>query len=138
VSANLGATEAAEAAHALEHALRDADDGTVRLRLADLARALDAVAATARELAPPPAAEAAPDLPAMDEGATLHDSLARLLHLLENNNMRAIAAEGALRPALALDAGQPAAAALADAVATLRFDEAARLVADLMKRKGTP
>jgi len=138
VSANLGATEAAEAAHALEHALRDADDGTVRLRLADLARALDAVAATARELAPPPAAEAAPDLPVMDEGATLHDSLARLLHLLENNNMRAIAAEGALRPALALDAGQPAAAALADAVATLRFDEAARLVADLMKRKGTP
>ncbi|WP_314445001.1 response regulator, partial [Massilia timonae] len=142
VSANLGATEAAEAAHALEHALRDADDGTVRLRLADLARALDAVAATARELAPPAAhdatQEAAHDLPGMDDGATLHASLARLLHLLENNNMRAIAAEGALRPALALAAGQPAAAALADAVATLRFDEAARQVADLMKRKGDP
>jgi len=146
VSANLGATDAAEAAHALEHALRDADDGTVRLRLADLARALEAVAGNARELAPPAAhasaretaKEAAQDLPGMDEGATLHDSLARLLHLLENNNMRAIAAEGGLRPALALDAGQPAAAALADAVATLRFDEAARQVADLMKRKGTP
>ena len=138
VSANLGATEAAEAAHALEQALRDADDGTVRLRLADLARALDAVAATARELAPPAPHEPARDLSAMDDGATLHDSLARLLHLLENNNMRAIAAEAALRPALALDAGQPAAAALADAVATLRFDEAARQVADLMKRKGTP
>ncbi|WP_273161426.1 response regulator [Massilia timonae] len=142
VSANLGATEAAEAAHALEHALRDADDGTVRLRLADLARALDAVAATARELAPPAAhdltQESAHDLPGMDDGATLHASLARLLHLLENNNMRAIAAEGALRPALALAAGQPAAAALADAVATLRFDEAARQVADLMKRKGNP
>jgi len=137
VSANLGATDAAAAAHALEQALRDADDGTVRLRLADLARALEAVAATARELAPPTAVqEPAPDLPAMDEGATLHDSLARLLHLLENNNMRAIAAEGALRPALALDAGQAAATALADAIATLRFDEAARLVADLMKRKG--
>ena len=138
VSANLGATEAAGAAHALEQALRDADDGTVRLRLADLARALDAVAATARELAPPAIQEAAHDLPGMDEGATLHDTLARLLHLLENNNMRAIAAEGALRPALALAAGQPAAAALADAVATLRFDEAARQVADLMKRKETP
>ncbi|RNF27820.1 diguanylate cyclase [Massilia aurea] len=141
VSANLGATEAAETAHALEHALRDADDGTVRLRLADLARALEAVTATARELAPPAAnlvsREAAQDLPGMDEGATLHDTLARLLHLLENNNMRAIAAEAALRPALALDAGQPAAAALADAVATLRFDEAARQVADLMMRKGT-
>ncbi|MDY0964106.1 response regulator [Massilia sp. CFBP9026] len=141
VSANLGATEAAETAHALEHALRDADDGTVRLRLADLARALEAVTATARELAPPAAnlvsREVAQDLPGMDEGATLHDTLARLLHLLENNNMRAIAAEAALRPALALDAGQPAAAALADAVATLRFDEAARQVADLMMRKGT-
>ena len=145
VSANLGATEAAEAAHALELALRDADDGTVRLCLADLARALEAVAATAHELAPPAAheaardavREAAPDLPGMDGAATLHDSLARLLHLLENNNMRAIAAEGALRQALALDAGQPAAAALADAVATLRFDEAARQVAGLMKRKGT-
>ena len=142
VSANLGATEAAEAAHALEHALRDADDGTVRLRLADLARALEAVATIARGLAPPAAdetaREAAQDLPGMDDGATLHASLARLLHLLENNNMRAIAAEGALRPALALDAGQPAAAALADAVATLRFDAAARQVADLMKRKGNP
>ncbi len=137
VSANLGATDAAEAAHALEQALRDADDGTVRLRLADLARALDAVAATARELAPPVDRDSAPDLPAMDDGATLHDSLARLLHLLENNNMRAIAAEGALRPALALEAGTQAAAALADAVATLRFDEAARQVADLMKRKDT-
>ncbi len=137
VSANLGATEAAQTAQALEHALRDADDGTVRLRLADLARALEAVTATARELAPPATQEAVPDLPGMDEGATLHDTLARLLHLLENNNMRAIAAEAALRPALALDAGQPAAAALADAVATLRFDEAARQVADLMMRKGT-
>jgi PAS domain S-box-containing protein len=139
VSANLGATEAAEAAHALEHALRDADDGTVRLRLADLARSLEALAATARELAPPPDShEPAQDLPGMDDGATLHDSLARLLHLLENNNMRAIAAEAALRAALAAQAGQPAAAALADAVATLRFDDAARQVAHLMKRKGTP
>ncbi|MGF6274473.1 PAS domain S-box-containing protein [Massilia sp. UYP11] len=138
VSANLGATGAAEAARALEQALRDADDATVRLRLADLARALEAVTATARELAPPAAREPAQELPGMDQGATLHDALACLLHLLENNNMRAIAAEGALRPALALDAGQPAAAALADAVATLRFGDAARQVADLMKRKGTP
>ena len=139
VSANLGATVAADAAHALEQALRDADDGTVRLRLADLARALDAVVAVARELAPPPRdEEPAVTLPVVDDRATLNDALARLLHLLENNNMRAIAAEGALRCALAADAGQQAANGLADAVATLRFDEAARLVADLMKRKGTP
>ena len=139
VTANLGATAAADAAHALEQALRDADDGTVRLRLADLARALDDVVATARELAPSGGdGEAPPVLPTMDDGATLHDALARLLHLLENNNMKAIAAERALRPALAAAAGQDAAAGLADAVATLRFDEAARQLADLIKRKGTP
>jgi len=139
VSANLGANAAADAAHALEQALRDADDGTVRLRLADLARALDEVVATARELAPPRREqEAAPGLPPMDDGATLHESLARLLHLLENNNMKAIAAAGALQPALAAAAGQDAAAALADAVATLHFDDAARQVADLLKRKGIP
>lgn len=139
VTANLGANAAADAAHALEQALRDADDGTVRLRLADLARALDAVVATARELAPAHCDQAAaPELPPMGDRATLHDALARLLHLLEHNNMKAIAAEGALRPALAAAAGQHAATALADAIATLRFDEAARLVADLMKRKETP
>ncbi|WP_137175978.1 response regulator [Massilia sp. HP4] len=139
VTANLGANGAADAAHALEQALRDADDGTVRLRLADLGRALDAVVATARELAPPQhEREPASALPSMDDGATLHDALARLLHLLENNNMKAMAAEGALRPALAAAAGQQAAAALTEAIATLRFDEAARQVIDLMKRKGTP
>jgi len=139
VTANLGANAAADAAHALEQALRDADDGTVRLRLADLARALDAVVATARELAPAHCDQAAaPELPQMGDRATLHDALARLLHLLEHNNMKAIAAEGALRPALAAAAGQHAATALADAIAILRFDEAARLVADLMKRKETP
>jgi len=139
VTANLGANGAANAAHALEHALRDADDGTVRLRLADLGRALEAVVATARELGPPRRApEPASGLPTMDDGATLHDALARVLHLLENNNMKAIAAEQALRPALAAAAGQHAAAALADAIATLRFDEAARQVIDLMKRKDTP
>ena len=137
VCANLGAGAAADAANALEQALRTADDGTVRLRLADLARELDALAASARDLAPAePAAHR--DLPPMGDGATLHAALAQLLHLLQNNNMRAIAAEAALRPALAAQAGQPAAAALGDAIATLRFDEAARQVASLLERKETP
>ncbi|WP_306393544.1 response regulator [Telluria beijingensis] len=137
VSANLGAGAAADAADALEQALRTADDGTVRLRLADLARELDALAASARELAPAQP-ESSPVLPPMDDGATLHAALAQLLHLLQNNNMKAIAAEAALRPALAAQAGQQAAVTLADAIATLRFDEAARQVARLLERKETP
>ena len=137
VTANLGAGAAAEAAHALELALRDADDGTVRLRLADLARELDALVALARELAPP-RPDALQDLPSVDDGATLHAALARLLHLLENNNMKAIAAASALRPALAAQVGPQAASDLADAIATLRFDEAARQVAHHLERKEIP
>ena len=131
VAANLGATAAADAAHGLEGALRDADEGTVRLRVADLARALDAVAATAAELAQPRPAAPVP-LPMMDDSATLEESLAQLLHLLENNNMKAIAAIESLGPALAGKVGPARAVALADAIATLRFDDAAQMVTGFM------
>lgn len=136
VAANMGATAASDAAQALEGALRDADDATVRLCLADLARALDGVLEVARELERP-TAPAAPGaaLPAEDDGATLHDSLAQLLHLLQNNNMKALADIELLRPALAVRLGAGPASALADAVATLRFDDAARQVTALMGRK---
>ena len=132
VTANLGAIGAADAAHELEQALRDADDGTVRLRLGDLARMLDAVAATAAELARPRPAPATA-LPPADDGATLPESLAQLLHLLENNNMKALSAIEPLGPLLTASIGQQDADALADAVATLRFDDAAQIVRNVMQ-----
>ena len=142
VTANLGALHAARAAQALEGALHDADAGTVLLRVAELGRALDLLAASARALARPAAAAAtaaAGDTAASaaGDGAALHESLARLRHLLENNNMKALADADALRAQLALEAGPEAAGALFDAVATLRFGEALRLVDGLMKPKET-
>ncbi len=141
VAANLGATAAADAGHALEQALRDDDDGTVRLRLADLARALDGVTATARALGVPQATadgdrDCAP--PPADDGAALHAPLARLLQLLQNNNMKAIGAADALRPLLASHVGPDASGALFDAIATLRFDDAVQLAQALITQEGTP
>jgi PAS domain S-box-containing protein len=140
VTANLGALDAARAAQALEGALHDADAGTVLLRVAELGRALEVLAASARQLArPAPDAAIGADagLAGAGDGAALHESLARLRHLLENNNMKALADADALRPLLALEAGAEAANALFDAVATLRFGEALRLVDGLMKPKET-
>lgn len=147
VAANLGATAAADAAHALEQALRDDDDGTVRLRLADLARALDGVTATARALDVSQAKadadgdgdgddDGAPQ--SADDGAALHAPLARLLHLLQNNNMKAIDAADDLRPLLAAHIGPSASGALFDAIATLRFDDAVQLAQALITQEGTP
>jgi hypothetical protein len=64
----------------------------------------------------------------------LHQELAQLLDLLHNNNLKAMAQFDALRPALArLEPGKEA--PLADAVATLRFEEAAQLVRVLLETK---
>ena len=140
VAGNMGALDAAEAAHQLELGLRDADDGTVRLRLASLARALDAVVDAARELArthgaaaPGSAQDPAPASTGAGDGAALHDSLAQLLHLLQNNNMKAIAEVEGIRPMLAAALGAHQAGQLAEAVATLRFDVAAQQVAQLIQ-----
>ncbi|MBQ5947580.1 PAS domain-containing protein [Massilia sp. ST3] len=134
VAANLGAVDVARTAHELELALRNEDHPTVVLRLAELAAALDIAAAGAREL-DDPERQRALAAPAEGDGPALHDSLARLLQLLENNNMKALTQFDALRPALAAHAGQDAAARLADAVGTLRFGEAAVQVRELLQRK---
>ncbi|OON64673.1 diguanylate cyclase [Massilia sp. KIM] len=148
VAANLGAEEVARQALALEQALRDADQPTVVLRLAELAAAFELAASGARELddpcpgCPPASPGARPadghDSGAGADGAPLHEALARLLHLLENNNMKAIAEFEALRPALAASAGVDPAAALADAIGALRFERAAALARDLMHGRAAP
>jgi PAS domain S-box-containing protein len=131
VAANLGAAGVEREALALEGALRSEDEAALALRLARLDEAMSTVLAAARGLpahdapmqAQSPASPAAP--------CTLHDALAQLLDLLQNNNMKAMAQFEALRPAL-----DPALAGrLADAVATLRFDAAAALVRGILDTK---
>ncbi len=132
VAANLGATDVAGQALELEQALRSEDDAALALRLARLDAALTVVLEAARDLPAPqatPAAAAAPE-----DSAILQRELAQLLDLLHNNNMKAIAQFETLRPALArLEPCQVA--PLADAVATLRFEEAAQLVRTLLDTK---
>ncbi|MCS0614860.1 PAS domain-containing protein [Massilia kyonggiensis] len=132
VAANLGATDVAGQALELEQALRSEDEAALALRLARLEAALSIVLEAARDL-PAPETTPAP-APAPEDSAILQHGLAQLLDLLHNNNMKAIAQFETLRPALArLEPGRVA--PLADAVATLRFEEAAQLVRTLLDTK---
>jgi hypothetical protein len=116
----------------LEQALRSEDAAALALRLARLDAALSIVLEAARDLPAPQASPAAAATP--DDSAILQRALAQLLDLLHNNNMKAIAQFETLRPALArLEPDQVA--PLADAVATLRFEEAAQLVRTLLDMK---
>ena len=126
VAANLGATEVARLALEVEAALRAEDQAALTLRLARLEAALDTVLQAARAL-PEPDGGAEPAAPPCE----LHRALAQLLDLLQNNNMKALAQFETLRPALA-DAAPVHRQALADAVATLRFDAAAALVREIL------
>jgi PAS domain S-box-containing protein len=128
VAANLGATALASQAFDLEAALRAGDDAGAAQALALLESSLAPLQAAARELAPAPLAAPAPQL---DRAA-----LAAFLDLLQNNNMKALAAHAALAPGLALQLGAGAARALAEAVATLRFEHAASLLAAILEPKG--
>jgi len=133
VAANLGATDVAGQALALELALRSEDASALALRLARLEAALAVVLDAAREL-PEPAQDAAPAPAPPEDPATVRRGLARLLDLLHNNNLKAMAQFDALKPNLArFDPGRVA--ALADAVATLRFEGAAQLVRALLDTK---
>lgn len=132
VAANLGAIDVARLALELEQALRLDETAALAPRLVRLEAALQLVLDGARALpgpdAPPPDAAAA--TPAHDR-AGLQRALAHLLDLLHNNNMKAIAQFDTVRPALAQSA--PAALpALADAVALLDFEAAARLVRGIL------
>ncbi|MEW6371688.1 MAG: response regulator [Pseudomonadota bacterium] len=132
VAANLGANEVAAQALQLEEALRGADAAHLALRLADLDAAMAQVVDAMHELGPAEPGDAAVQT---GEGVRT-DALAGLLELLQNNNMKAMTAYEALRPALAgmLEAGE--AAALQEAVGTLRFEQAAGLVRAILEAKG--
>ena len=137
VSANLGAREIARRCADLEALLRAApteattpDAPAMQQQLQALEQALDQVAAGARTLAPAPAAAAAPSQPAHN----LPQKLAELQSLLQNNNLKALTHFQELRPAIAATVPDGA-RALADAVETLNFKDAQRMVEDLLHRK---
>jgi HPt (histidine-containing phosphotransfer) domain-containing protein len=131
VAANLGAIDVAEQTLELEQALRSEDAAALARRLARLDAALQVVLDAARDL---PAATAPAPAATGEDGGNLRQELAHLLDLLQNNNLKAMAQFDALRPALArLEPCKEA--PLADAVATLRFEEAAQLVRALLEIK---
>jgi HPt (histidine-containing phosphotransfer) domain-containing protein len=128
VAANLGAVDLAAHALALEAALRAGDDAQAARQLAQLEAALAPLQAAAHALAPPvppPSAQQADPY-----------ALAQLLELLQNNNMKAMAAHAALANGLEALLGSAQARALAEAIGTLRFEHAAALLAGILERKG--
>ena len=133
VAANLGAATVARLTAQAEAELHadnsdTADPATLRQVLLALENAILVVLDGVR-------AAAAPAVPAPAAGAPAHDmpqKLAELQKLLQNNNLKALAHFQSLRPALPVTA---ASQALADAVETLNFKEAERLVEDLLQRK---
>jgi HPt (histidine-containing phosphotransfer) domain-containing protein len=136
VASNLGADGVARHALDLEQALRTEDEAAPARHLAQLEDALATVLAAARALPAELPVEAAASGHAGGgmERRAVQDALAHLRDLLQNNNMKAMAQLESLRPALARLA--PAAVPpLADAVASLRFDAAAALVAQLLDKK---
>jgi len=133
VAANLGATEFAAQALEFEHTLRSGGMADVIERLDALEIELAKLMVAARRLDTP-----APHGAAAVEGEkrTVHDRLADLLGLLQNNNLKALAEFDALRAELAETADPESLAALADAVATLAFPNAAQRVKTMLDQEG--
>nr|WP_308606136.1 response regulator [Massilia sp. DJPM01] len=132
VAANLGASELAALAFDFEQALRGAGSAELTVRLGALDKALQAVFDTARALPAPAAADVQPGL---QDPAQVDAALADLLSLLQNNNLKAMAAFDALRPVLDAALAPAVMAALGDAVATLAFANAALQVQEILKRR---
>ena len=96
--------------------------------LGRLEQALELVTRTARQLRAPE-----PKIPESNaELPDLAQKLAELQSLLQNNNMKALEHFQALRPALTLP---DEARALAEAVETLNFKAAYKMVEDMLQRK---
>jgi HPt (histidine-containing phosphotransfer) domain-containing protein len=129
VAANLGATDVARLTAHTETALHDtADSLALPAALKRLEQALELVNRTARQLRAP-----ARDIPTSNTSSSdLALKLAELQSLLQNNNMKALEHFQALRPAIA---APELARALAEAVETLNFKAAQRIVEDMLQRK---
>jgi len=140
VAANLGANALADCAQALERTLEstaDAGDAAAFApRLASLEAAMATVLAASRMLKEADTGAAASQAPAAPPVPVRRDALARLLELLQNNNMKAMTAFEAMRPALAGELAAQDLAELAHAVGLLRFEQAAQLVKAILDTRG--
>ena len=133
VAANLGAADFAALALDFEHGLRSGVVGDLLERLEVLEVEQAKLMVVARELKLPAALAPAPARSGDDR--MLADRLADLLTLLQNNNLKAITRLEELRPELGALAKDNEMAELADAVATLGFPRAVKLVEAMLKRE---
>ena len=136
VAANLGAAHVASLAGKVEKALKEGRAHAVAALLGQLELAMAEVIEAARTLPSPSSlrrgqpAQAAPGSVTLD----LRAGLAELLVLIRNNNLKALAQFHALHPAIQ-QSDREAALAMANAIETLHFSEAEKLVLDQLKRE---
>jgi CheY-like chemotaxis protein len=138
VAANLGATDIARFSAQAEAALHEGRDADLALLLTALDQAIAIVTAAARTLPLPlplaPAAE--PDASPASHGqdANVPQALQELVSLLQTNNMKALSYFQSLRSMLERR-GHDTVLALADAIDTLDFAAAEKLVLDMLKQR---
>ena len=134
VAANLGATHVARLAGEAEKALKTRPSHATAALLGQLELAMAEVIKATRTLPPPlRRSQPAPHAPG-SAPLDLHAGLAELLVLIRNNNLKALAHFHALHPALQ-QSDRDAALAMANAIETLNFSEAEKLVLDQLKRE---
>ena len=134
VAANLGATHVARLADEAEKALKTRPAHATAALLGQLELAMAEVIKATRTLPSPlRRGQPAPHAPG-SAPLDLHAGLAELLVLIRNNNLKALAHFHALHPALQ-QSDRDAALAMANAIETLNFSEAERLVLEQLKRE---
>ena len=132
VAANLGAADIASLAAEAEKALKGGRRRATQSLLRQLEQAMAVVIEGARTQ-PLPRSHAAPAAPGT-QAVDLRAGLTQLLVLIRNNNLKALAQFHALHPAIE-QSDREAALAMANAIETLNFSDAERLVLDQLKRE---
>ena len=132
VAANLGAAGIASLAAEAEKALKGGRRRATLSLLRQLEQAMAVVIEGARTQ-PLPRSHAAPAAPGTAQ-VDLRAGLAQLLVLIPNNNLKALAQFHALHAAIE-QSDREAALAMANAIETLNFSDAERLVLDQLKRE---
>ena len=134
VAANLGAARIASLAAGTEKALKTGPSHATAALLDQLEQAMAEVIEAARTLPSPLRRSDAPSLASGAHAIDLQAGLAELLVLIRHNNLKALARFHALHPAIQ-QSDREAALAMANAIETLNFSEAERLVLDQLKRE---
>ena len=134
VAANLGAARIASLAAGTEKTLKTGPSHATAALLDQLEQAMAEVIEAARTLPSPLRRSDAPSQASAAHAIDLQAGLAELLVLIRHNNLKALARFHALHPAMQ-QSDREAALAMANAIETLNFSEAERLVLDQLKRE---